>query len=511
MERMVRRRLTTVALVAAALTLSTPAIGAARPAPATSRPTVAPPTLAQEMARTASVPRASAPQRVPAQGPLVWGAPVGIDSNPIDGLACPSISLCIAIDNHGRVLSSTDPTGGASRWKSTDVDGRTSLIAISCPSASVCVVVDGDGNAVTTGDPPGPASAWTVALVDSSITEPGPYGGGPDLLRGVSCPSVSFCVAADSVGNIVYSGNPTGGLGAWTLIHVDDNSDYQCTGGGLTCQAPLMGVSCPTAALCTAVDFTGNILQTTAPAGLQAWPSRPSGGGGPQSLWSVSCPTTSLCATVNGTSGDDVTWNPVAGSRLTTHRLSIDAFGIWCSTASLCLASGESANGTAELVGSTDPAAKSPVWDVTEFGGITAVSCPTKSVCLGADDEGQLIVGVTVTSLATTLRREALGGRIRRIAVLVRRRGYALRFTSPLAGQLGVEWKSRGAAGAAVLATASARFTGRQTRTVRLELTAAGTRLLKSRSRVSVTAAATYQTNTGAVVARRTLALRSRG
>lgn len=441
----------------------------------------------------------------------MWGAPIGIDSNPIDGLDCPSISLCVAVDNDGRVLSSTDPSGGARRWRSADVDGRKSLIAISCPSASVCVAVDGDGNAVTTGDPPGPASAWTVALVDSSITEPSSYGGGRDLLRGVSCPSVSFCVAADSVGNIVYSDDPTGGLGAWALIHVDDNSDYGCAGGGLTCQAPLMGVSCPTAALCTAVDFTGSILQTTAPTGPLAWPSRPAGVGGPQSLWSVSCPTTSLCATVNGTSGDAVSWNPVAGSRLTTHRLPIDAFGIWCSSASLCLASGEGANGTAELVGSTDPAAKSSVWDVTDFGDITAVSCPTKSVCLGADDEGQLIVGVTVKSLAAMLRRVAIGGHIARIGVLVRRRGYALRFTSPLAGQLGVEWKARRAAGAAVLATASARFTGGQTRTVRLELTAAGTRLLKAVSRVSVTAAATYQTNTGAVVARRKLTLRSRG
>ena len=452
-----------------------------------------------------------APERSLASGPLVWGAPIGIDANPIDGLACPSISLCVAVDNDGRVLSSTDPSGGARRWRSADVDGSNSLTAISCPSASVCVAVDGDGNAVTTDDSSGPASAWMVALVDSSIAEPSPDGGGPDLLRGVSCPSVSFCVAADSVGNIVYSRDPTGGSGAWALIHVDDNSDYGCAGGGLTCQAPLMGVSCPTASLCTAVDFTGNILQTTTPTGPLAWASRPAGGGGPQSLWSVSCPTASFCATVDGTSGDAVSWNPVAGSRLTTHRLPIDAFGVWCSTASLCLASGEGANGTAELVGSTDPAAKSPVWDVTDFGDINAVSCPTKSVCLAADDDGQLIVGVTVKSLAATLRRVAVGGHIPRLGVLVRRRGYALRFTSPLAGQMQIKWTAHGRAGAAILATASARFRGPQTRTVRLKLTATGRRLLKAVSRISVSAAATYETNTGAVGAQRKLTLSSRG
>ncbi len=446
------------------------------------------------------------------KGPLAWGAPIGIDSNPIDGLACPSIKLCLAIDNDGRVLSSTDPTGRARRWQSTDVDGSNSLTAISCPSASVCVVVDGDGNAVTTNDASGPASAWTVALVDSSIVEPSPYGGGPDLLHGVSCPSTTFCSAADSVGNIVYSGDPTGGSGAWALIHVDDNSDYGCAGGGLTCQSPLMGVSCPTASFCTAVDFAGNILQTSTPTAPSAWPSRPAVGGGPQSLWSVSCPATSFCDTVDGTSGDAVSWNPVAGSRFTTHRLPIDAFGIWCSSASLCLASGEAASGTAELVSSTDPAARSAAWDVSDFGDINAVSCPTKSVCLAADDEGQLIVGVTVKNLAATLRREALGGRILRIGVLVRRRGYALRFESSLAGQLQVKWKASGAAGAAVLATASARFTGPQTRTVRLMLTATGRRLLKGVSRrIGVTATATYETNTGEVSARRKLTLSSHG
>jgi len=499
------------ALLAAALALSVPAAATARVVPVTASRAAAragtqgaPPTPAQELARIAAAGKPTPPAPILAPGPLVWAAPVGIDGNPINGLACPSISLCVAVDAAGHVLSSADPTGGARAWQSADVDGSVSLPAVSCPSISICVAVDGDGNVVSTGDASTPPAAWTVARVDTSITEPSPYGGGPALLRGVSCPSVSFCVAVDSVGNVAYSGAPTGGAATWILNHIDDNSDYGCTGGGPTCQAPLMGVSCPTVALCAAVDFTGNVLLTSAPVSASTWPSQSIAGGGPQSLWMVSCPSVSFCATVDGFSGDVITWDPAAGVSLTSHRLPIDAFGIWCSSSTLCLAAGEGSNGTAELLGSTDPAAKSPTWDVTDFGDINAVSCPTESECLAADDEGEVIAGVTVASLEATMRREAIGGRIPRIGTLVHKRGYRFAFTGPLAGQLQVTWQLAGT----VLATASARFAGPQERSVRLELTGAGRSLLARARRLNVTASATYETNTGTVSTQRELTLR---
>jgi len=243
-----------VALLAVAVVLGVPAVATAAPLPAraqtaraVARPKAAPPTAAQELARITATSRKTVPGPTLAKGPLVWAAPIGIDSHGLDGLACPSISLCVAVDNDGRVLSSTDPSGGAKGWQSDDVDANNSFTALSCPSASVCVAVDGVGNAAATGDPAGPASAWTVARVDSSITEPSPYGGGPGLLRGVSCPSVSFCVAVDSVGNTVYSGDPTGGAAAWGIAHIDNNSDYGCVGGGLTCQAAADGRRMPVA------------------------------------------------------------------------------------------------------------------------------------------------------------------------------------------------------------------------------------------------------------------------
>ena len=539
----------TVALLAAVLVLGAPALAsaatrariatplgtatasAATPAriatPArTAKPS--PPTPAQELARTA---KATTPKKAPtpkpptttstptlAPGPLVWAAPVAIDANPLDGISCPSVSLCVAVDSEGRVLSSSDPSAGARAWSAADVDGPSDLAGIACPSVSVCVAVDGAGDVVSTGNASsGPGAAWSVAKVDTTITEPSSYGGGSDLLRGVSCPSVSFCLAVDAVGNVVFSGAPTGGASTWVLVHVDDNSDYGCAGGGLMCQAPLMGVSCPTVTLCAAADFTGNVLETATPTAATVWASRATGEAGPQALWTISCPSVSLCATVNGTGGDAITWDPAEASQLTAHRLPIDAFGLWCSSSALCLAAGEGSHGAAELIGTTDPTAKSPTWNVTDYGDVNGVSCPTKSTCVAVDNEGDAIAGVTVAGLEATLRAQAIGGRIPKIGPLVRRSGYSFTFTSPLAGQLQVTWELTGAAARAagdtstaplVLATGAAHFTGAQSQTVHLTVNGAGKRVLMGAKRFTLTALAGYETNTGLVSAERKLTLR---
>lgn len=469
------------------------------------RPKAAPPTTAQELARIAIAAKSKTSGPVLATGPLVWAAPVRIDANPIEGLACPAVSLCVAVDNHGNAVSSTSPLAGGKGWESVDTDGNNFLAAVSCPVRNLCVAVDGAGNIATT-DAPGAASNWGVGHVDSSVTEPSPYGGGPELLRGISCPSTKLCVAVDSVGNIVYSGNPTGGPTAWIVAHVDNNSDYGCAGGGLNCQAPMMGVACPSVSLCSAVDFTGNILGSTAPTAPTLWSSRYVGGAAPKSLWSVSCPTTSLCATVDGITGNVVTWNPARNSDPVAHRLPIQAFGVWCDAAGLCLASGEAPNGTAELVGSTNPTAKSPSWKVTDHGDIDSVSCPSKSTCVASDDQGQVSVGATVASLTTTLR-QAISKHVPKIGTLVKRSGYALSFTAPIQGQLQVKWTTLGAK-PTTLATAVVDFSALQKRTVDLQLNSAGRRLLKGAHRARVSATATYKANTGAVVTKRVLTLR---
>ena len=81
-------------------------------------------------------------------------------------ISCPSADLCVAADDDGDVVTSTDPTGGASAWTVTNVDGAKFIMDVSCPSAGLCVGVDNDGDVVTSTDPTGGASAWTVTSVD---------------------------------------------------------------------------------------------------------------------------------------------------------------------------------------------------------------------------------------------------------------------------------------------------------------------------------------------------------
>jgi hypothetical protein len=202
----------------------------------------------------------------PTGGASSWsGVRVASGDGIVNAVSCPSVSLCVATTNTGVVLSSTNPTGGASAWTKTTIDQGASLIAVSCPSVSLCVASNtnyangSNGNILTTTDPTGGASAWTKATIDAGA----PYN--PVSLDALSCPSVALCVAGDSNGNILTSTDPTGGASAWTKAsverpHVNGNS--------------IDAVSCPSVALCVVGDLNGNILTSTDPTGgANAWTS----------------------------------------------------------------------------------------------------------------------------------------------------------------------------------------------------------------------------------------------
>jgi hypothetical protein len=159
-------------------------------------------------------------------------------------VACASGNLCVVVGGlsnnggSGEVVTSTNPTGGASAWTVTSL--ADPLVSVSCPSASLCVVVDLGGDLLTSADPTGGASAWTAADVDSDVGQYEP--------QGVSCPSVHLCVAiVDSNGDVATSTDPLGGSTSWTVTSVD-------AAGGVN------DVSCPTVSLCVAVDGSGDVV-----------------------------------------------------------------------------------------------------------------------------------------------------------------------------------------------------------------------------------------------------------
>lgn len=445
-------------------------------------------------------------------GPLLWTAPARVDATPIDAMACPTASECVAVDRSGGVLWSADPAGGAREWALADVDGATELTGISCPSTTLCVAVDAAGNAVTSLDPTGGPTAWTVAHIDTSTTENDTDTGGAVLLRSVSCPSTTLCVAVDAAGNAIVSIDPTGGTAAWRPIHIDDNIIYHCTSSGLTCQPPLVDVSCPSMARCVAVDFSGNVLSSNNPTVAAPWPSASTDPGRLSSLWSVSCPLTTFCATVDGTVGRAITFNPATPAKQAFHSLSDSLYGIWCQSRSLCLASVQTSGGISGLLGSFDPAAKSPTWSLSTLGGVDAVSCPgAGSLCLAADDEGNIAAGETTTGIVSGLRNAFLAARRQpTIAALDRKHRATFTYTSHIAARVTLAWTVAGRGAEPVsIATASHRFSTPGTAKLTLRLTAAGRGLFAAATGPTrVTSTATFLASTGSVSAVAQLTLR---
>jgi hypothetical protein len=158
------------------------------------------------------------------------------------------------VDFRGAVVTSKNPTGGKTAWKKIQMSGTNYVYGVSCASSSLCVAVNGEaaandapaglippasGSLVSSSNPTGPAAAWVSANV-----------AGVSNVHGISCPSVSFCVAVDVAGNVIISSKPTGGKAAWTVSNVDGANS-------------LTGVSCPNISFCVAVDGVGNVIVGT--------------------------------------------------------------------------------------------------------------------------------------------------------------------------------------------------------------------------------------------------------
>jgi hypothetical protein len=227
----------------------------------------------------------------PAAGPPSWRVePVRAEVNP-EGIACPSTTLCVVSEADGNVVTSTDPTGGAGTWHVAHIDSakavtgdHADLEGVSCPSASLCVAVDDAGDVLTSTDPAGGTSAWKLVRV------PGLDQSSPGNAA-VSCPSVSACFAIEN-GTIVTSTNPAGGSSAWTASNVaassvdvalscaspqvciatrDDEGSIDSLGFSLSAAGSwqtahvdgtneLTAISCPAVTVCVIADDVGNLV-----------------------------------------------------------------------------------------------------------------------------------------------------------------------------------------------------------------------------------------------------------
>jgi len=238
--------------------------------------------------------------------------------------------------------------------------GYDSVYGVSCPSTQMCMAVDEAGNAL----------AWR----NGRWSAPQPVGAG-GTLDSVSCPSTSFCVATSSGQATVYDGRD------WSMARtVGASATYR--------------ISCPTTTFCAAVGATGYPGQPSIVATFNGstWTSSatPSTGTLQDRLLGVSCPQAGRCTALN----HDGRILTLTSGRWVPQRRAIEPGGssVACPTVSFCMAVGTFSRG-----GSRNSAPSIPAWYATEVDGhwsaarpvpgleasiFLSVSCPTANQCM---------------------------------------------------------------------------------------------------------------------------------
>lgn len=232
---------------------------------------------------------------------------------PIFSIACPSAELCAAGTLDGLFVS-TNPTGGASAWQSlagpsVAPHSTPPISAVSCPSVTFCAAIGSGGEVLTSTDPGAGASAWMTT--HSGIS-------GLTLL---SCASQQLCMAATPESRIVaITTNPAGGQGSWKTVRLPK---------------AVRSIWCTAPRLCLAGTGTGDMLSSNNPAGgARAWHAKHIIGrpGAPELLSAVACASARYCvvAGLNGPVGIlFASSNPTAGTRAWGKAVGFDPGGMF--------------------------------------------------------------------------------------------------------------------------------------------------------------------------------------
>ncbi len=322
-----------------------------------------------------------------AGSPLAWSHPVHLDGTvPLDALSCPSPSLCVVGEGGAgpnyQILTSTNPTGGATEWTKATIMGAGAFNAISCPSKSLCVAADSKGNIATSSDPTGGSGAWTLTT-----------GVSPVGFTGLSCtlvhgpPAHVLCVAVDPTGHVITSTDPTGGVSKWHSVDVDGNT-------------ALHWVSCRSSSLCVAVDDAGYVVSSsnpeagTPPGTTASWNFAHVDGSNP--MYGVDCPSLSLCVAMDDISGNILTsTDPTGDATKWKLAAAVDTDGFYppsCPSTTLCVMGTDNSSGN--VISSINPTGGASAWTKTHVDGNTEVhpvSCPTTQLCLAADQVGNVL------------------------------------------------------------------------------------------------------------------------
>ena len=268
----------------------------------------------------------------------------------LSGVSCTSASWCMAVgqyDSHG-TLTLTERWNGHI-WQIVPAPGG-GLSAVSCLTPSACLAVGGslaeswDGKTWQVVSPPGPAGLSLAGVTCTTVSHcvavgnaggapvaetwngarwaqdqvPSPASGGG--LSGVSCAGAGHCLAVG--GNLAEQWNGT----AWRIVRL----------GRLD---SLSGVSCRLITACLTVGSYLNSIDNHVPlaeAGAgTSWRLLPPPAGFISGLGAVSCAAATTCMAVAGSVGES--WN---GTSWRVSQLPMSAGGLACPSAVACLAVG---------------------------------------------------------------------------------------------------------------------------------------------------------------------------
>jgi hypothetical protein len=285
------------------------------------------------------------------------------------------------------ILASAGPAGAAT-WTARQLSevGQAPFFGISCPSVSLCVAVGANNTVASSADPSAGAAAW------SAISLGGAGYPNQNEIKGVSCPSPQLCVAVSFEGLILTSTDPTGGVAAWSIADLNPSGP----------NTHFYSVSCPSPSFCAAVAGGGKIATSTNPTGgAPAWTVTQLAG--PLELRGISCPSLSFCVAV-GDDGDELapgptdvgevlnSTDPLAGAWQQVQLPGVpgNLFGVSCPSPALCV----SGNALGNLVVSTNPTGPASAWPAIHGGGsvqLTATACPLVSRCVVVDNNADVL------------------------------------------------------------------------------------------------------------------------
>jgi photosystem II stability/assembly factor-like uncharacterized protein len=280
-------------------------------------------------------------------GGVTWNAQAF--QNAFIGVNCPTASACYAVTD---AFTATSTTNGGTSWSNPSAE-LAALSRLSCPGVGICFAI-------------GMNSPGTVyKSTDGGLTWPlsfnvagDPQGGSTAPFRAISCPSATTCYAVGDGGLIATTSD---GGGHW-------RTDFPPAFVDLT------AVSCPTTSTCFATDAAGTALTTANWGGR--WDEQIAGNSN-SAYHSISCPTTSECVAVGNAGAIGETTTGGVGWLLLLPAQTTNAVpGISCPDSNNCAAAAADRILTTHDGGNT--------WAehmLTSDNAVTAIACPTASIC----------------------------------------------------------------------------------------------------------------------------------